>query len=54
MAKPQNEQNDTDESNTSGYQNFWLPDYGVSVRARTIDEAVAKAEKQTKNDEEQK
>lgn len=42
---------DTTADTAEVLQNFWLPDYGVSVKAANIDEAIKLAEKQTKKDE---
>lgn len=46
-AKKQDTTVDTDEV----LQNFWLPEYGISVKAATIDEAISIAKEQTKKDE---
>lgn len=47
MAEPKQPKDQT--ASTNGlYQNYFVQDYGVTVKARSISEAISKAEKQSK------
>ncbi len=43
-------QDKTEDTSNGNYQNYYLPEYNLSVKARSIKEAVSKADRQLKSE----